>query len=203
MWTVLRQRYSYKPMSTHFVKTISRVHSKMEGIFQSVYIPLVPVAEIIITLKDTQADIQYVHTHTHTVTSERVEQMLCRATRFDQDNLSPCSTKSLRNINMSQFSQWVTQMSSKNLTGCVSPFWASVSQALLHRHCWGDDNRSGCSPVEKSLWLVLAWWRVGGPAFCSSHSHEIEKGNTGIHLEAQREGHSEEWIELCYQGGIV
>lgn len=93
-----RQRYSYvffKAMSTHFVKAINRVHSKMEMIFQSACIPLVPLAEIIIPLKDTQADIQYVHTHTHAVTSQRVEQMFCRATRFVQDNLSPCSTKSL------------------------------------------------------------------------------------------------------------
>lgn len=55
----------FKTMPTHIVKVINREHSKVEVIFQSVYILLVPMAEMLIILKDTQADIQYVHTPTH------------------------------------------------------------------------------------------------------------------------------------------
>lgn len=84
-----------------------REPSEMHDIFQSVYNPSVPVTKMLIIPKNTRVDIQYVHTPTHAdpVTSQQVEQMLCSATRFDQNDLSLCSTKSLQNTNMPQFSQ--------------------------------------------------------------------------------------------------
>lgn len=116
------------------------------------------------------------HTHTHIQSPHgRLSRCCvegCALTRTTR------STKSLQRVNMSHFST-ESQNCPHFLTNLLPlPTRESSSKAFSHRHSWRDDSRSGFSPEEKSLRLVLAWWRVGGLVFCLSRSHGIEGNDT-------------------------
>ncbi len=167
----------------------------------SVYIPFLPLAEILIILLDRQTDTMCTPVQWHTQSPHsRFSRCWAEPRGLTWTTCSPCSNKSLPNM------KYVPIFTLSHTNVPVS--W-QISQASCYlskllkvfpRPSSTDSAEGMIIEVDAPLWRShYDWfWPDEGweaPASCSSRSHEIEKDNNSKHLEANTEAHSEKQTE--------